>query len=131
MTTTISITAVAAVHEVASTLEGYRDPVVLDLDGAQCVVNPLGPYVDQVELRLAGPRFRTASVTIERARRDSWGEGELTRSRVSWGSSSSGSKGHEDAVATAVLLTFAAQVAALIDDWAERGQLSRLAEATS
>jgi len=117
----ISIQSVAAAHEVASTIEGGEPVRLVDREiGAGVEIRS---DRDFTEIAFSGDFESTARVMIERP---SWEGGHFRRSAVTWSSSNSRTAGRGDAVATARLLAFAAQVAATLDEWAESGQLPRL-----
>lgn len=118
----ISIQAVAAAHTVASTIEGFGEPVeVVDREtGATCVVPPLGEFADYCELNLQTGGGDGARVTIERPRR-AFGS-TVKPAEVTWPSS-----GRSDARSMCRLLDFAVRVAEQLDVWAAAGQLPRLA----
>ena len=120
---TISMNAVAAAHEVASTIEGYGDPrgiVVTDGEASFQVLANRGYN----SMRLATDDYRSAEVTVQRAEVNL--RGALDPATVTWSSSSSDARGAEDAGATARLLVFATQVATTLQDWAARGDLNRI-----
>lgn len=120
---TINIKGVAAVHEVASTIEGYGETLVL-LDAEIDASVLVRPDRDFTELTFRGEDVETASVTIERA--EDAGDAGLRPATVTWSSSSSRSTGYAASAATARLLMFATDVAQQLTEWAARGDLDRV-----
>lgn len=120
---TISIKSISAAHEVASTIEGYGETLVL-LDPEVDASVQIRPNRDITEIEFRGEYVSTARVSIERP------DGER-RAKVTWSSSGSRDEGCGSAAATATLLVFAVAVARTLDDWAERGQLARLSPVAS
>lgn len=113
---TISIQSLGAEHNFAQAIEGFHD-----LTQTTLCAGPVEQVVranrSMTELRFPG----SSTVTIHRVE-DVFGERQ--DAFVSWSSSSSAGS---DPVLTARLLAFAAGVVALLNEWAESGQLPRLA----
>lgn len=122
---TISINAIAAANEAATTIEGLGEDFLLVADNGE-TVDPVG-FVrrdrDYTELRTAGDGPRSSSVTIERPS-FRYG-GTLVPATVTWSSSDSRG-GIGEARVTARLMAFAAAVAEQLNTWADAGQLPRL-----
>lgn len=120
---TINITSIGAASTVASTIEGYGGPLVLaDPEVGATVLLRADREYTEIEFR--GDFVSTARVMIERPHVDP--HRGLTGTTVTWSSSDSRTVGCGDAIATARLLAFAGEVARVLDDWVEEGQLSRL-----
>lgn len=124
----VSIRALGAANMVAQAIEGYLPESLrlydreigstIHIDGRPRACE----YRDFIELQFTAPGVRTARVTIERPRRDI--AGAIQKSGVTW--STGGRSDLASAKATADLLAFAVDVAKILDDWADRGELARL-----
>lgn len=122
--TNFSLNTIGAAQALAECIEGFAYADGIALTHGDLRTAPLRGDRLYTELRLLDPAGKDASaiVTIERGRR---AYGDQSPASVTFSSSSS-TAGTGYARATAALLTFAADVADLLNQWAAAGQLPRL-----
>lgn len=126
---TLSLNTVGGAQALAERIEGFHadDHDHILFAHGDLRTDPIRGNQDFTEFRLQDREtgeWASAAVTIERPR-VAYGD-NLLPATVTFSSSSSSTVGADYAVATAALLTFAADAANLLTTWAQAGQLPRL-----
>jgi hypothetical protein len=107
---TVSLNGVAAPHVIASAIHGAGEPATLEHAGYTCEIQKGNEFYELSFSDADGKRPLWATVTIEK---------EKDRPAIVTHSSSSSSGTLPDVAATARVLYFAVEVAAILNGWAQ------------